>query len=422
MPALNANVLAYINRVIALIEDQNLTTDIDVSCGLTKDFAASDTVIYIDAQTASRLVPGVATLRGASGNNNVTISIVDAKVGRVRLSATTANAYTIGERLTQTFAQTGRNLHAVQPDTISVKDVANCLQMMTDATDQGTLTCTGGSTTTVVNANTLVDVDTGLTALVGATVTMVTFAAGVAGETSTVIDCPDANTLTVFPAFSGIVAAGDTYTVTMDQIDDQITEMMADIPHQTVSPDAPGKNPAQFWATCATAIAHFNDQLATGMAVGGTGVVLSTANMDWLRGLLREYTTLEVSRAATAGDALLFVNDGSLLDPAGDTIEVGYGTANVENVVYTAISRVDQPGRWVEGAGAIQIGSRTQGGEAVITVPATLANNHAQGEQINRTSDHPTHPAFPNADELKGVLGTILTQLRDNVTAYVIPT
>ena len=438
MPALGATRLAYINRVIALIQETVQGADIDVECQLVEQGAAGDLILKVSPQESTRFRTGVCTVRNVSAGTteNLTITQVADSKGRIRVAAPgLVAAYGRGDRVTQSYTQSGRTPVQTQPDTVPVKDMANCLQMLTDICDvtvAGALTATGGSTTTVVDTNALVNVNTGLTACVGATITVV-IAATATTESRTIVGCPNVNTFTVSPPFTGIVAAGDTYSIDMDQIDDQIQFMLDSLPHGATTPDAPALNPSQFWYTVAAAIVHFNDQLATGM----TGATAFTdPQIESLRGALRSYPQTSVALDVLIAATTIQVSDISLFDVNGGTIRIGRGTANDETIAYTNPALVDQPGRPAVGGGPVSTGSRLRGGRGQLTVAAGLASAHSQGELVEITAvvDHaavstaitPTHPAPPNADELKQFLPTLLTQLRDTVgdavNGYVLPT
>ena len=428
-PAVTGVIATYLTRVQDLIQNVNQTTDIDVSCTLQAAFAASDNIVYVSQQDAARLVAEAATLRGASGTNPVTISTVSHS-GKVVLSATTANAYTTGERLVQTFAQTGRTPNIMQPDMVSVKDLANTAQLLTDLLDvTGALTTDAvgaANGTTLQDTGAFGDADTGHNCFLGSTVSITSGAAS--GETSTVTGMTD-DVLTVYPPFSAQIIGGVTFNLTFDSYDDQITELLEAIPSGTVSPDAPAKNPAQQWQTAYRLLIGIHDQLAAGMA---SYEVYTYDDREHLMGRQNSYPRMMLMEVLAGGEASFEVSDISLLSPEGGTLELGVGTATQETITYTALQKTagQGGGNVFQGGGPIQTGSNTQGGRGIVVGAVGAA--HAVGATIElRTStiggSSVTLPAgAPPPPDASGIvikqyLGNLLNQLVTVIDNWTIP-
>lgn len=96
--------------------------------------------------------------------------------------------------------------------------IADLMRLLTNLIDSGTLTATAGTATSVTDAGAF----TGVNSLVGCTVTFAgNVTAALAGTTAKVIT-NTVNTLTFTAPLAGTPAAGDTFTLAFDVVDDKL--------------------------------------------------------------------------------------------------------------------------------------------------------------------------------------------------------
>jgi len=226
----------------------------------------------------------------------------------LRCDANLANTHQAGEPVYIVPGDFGQRARAVDSGLVGVHDLSALLKQFRIELTAGTLTATGGSTSTVQDTGAFI-----ADSQVGNLVTILTGAA--AGETAYVAS-NTADVLTLASTLDNPVANTDTYTITPAFFDVYIDEMDNYYPPNYTSAQARGsadraKTPGILGTTMVAALAKIIEQF------GGTTPTTDTA-LELLARDVDLTTYLTVATAAT--DLEIHVADASVLPSTGNLL------------------------------------------------------------------------------------------------------